>query len=243
VFGEEAPYLRYLGLQTAAYTFRDPEIHRQLGDAFWLTDSAQRMMGLYGLRDGRVATFTVHRTDDPALPADPRATVRETYKSLGWLVPRALEHCPEPDQIYYDQVAQIEIPSWSRGRVVLIGDACQAVSLLAGQGASLAIAGAYVLAAQLAYADTVGDALASYQRVWQPVVIDKQQTGRSGIEWFLPSTRSRIRLRRIMLKLAAIPGLDRYVGGAIVGKVKLSIDELAAGRQALREATSPQPSS
>jgi flavin-dependent dehydrogenase len=52
--------------------------------------------------------------------------------------------------VYYDQVAQIVLPRWSRHRVVLVGDAGYAVSLLAGQGASLAVGGAYVLAEQLA---------------------------------------------------------------------------------------------
>ena len=35
----------------------------------------------------------------------------------------------------------VEVPTWHRGGVVLTGDACCAVSLLAGQGASLAVAG------------------------------------------------------------------------------------------------------
>ena len=39
-----------------------------------------------------------------------------------------------------DQVAQIEVPRWSSGRVVLLGDSGQAVSLLGGQGASLGVA-------------------------------------------------------------------------------------------------------
>ncbi|MQA24504.1 MAG: FAD-dependent oxidoreductase [Micromonosporaceae bacterium] len=240
VFGEEARYLRYLGLHTAAYTFHDPEIHQRIDGTFWLTDTPHRMVGLYGLRDGRTAVFTVHRAADPTLPSDPRAAVREAYGSLGWLVPRVLELCPDSHQIYYDQVAQIELPSWSRGRVTLIGDACQAVSLLAGQGASLAIAGAYVLASHLAHADTVEDALASYQRSWQPVVVDKQQTGRRGIEWFLPSTQRRLWLRRVALKVMTLPGLDRYLGGALVGKVRVPIDDLAADPQTLREAGAPR---
>ncbi|MGH3828654.1 MAG: hypothetical protein ACRDQX_16015 [Pseudonocardiaceae bacterium] len=39
-----------------------------------------------------------------------------SYGSLGWLVPEALDRCPPPAEIYYDQVAQIEMPHWSRGR-------------------------------------------------------------------------------------------------------------------------------
>lgn len=66
-------------------------------------------------------------------------------RSLGWLVPRALRRCPPAEAVYYDAVAQIVMPRWSRGRILLAGGACYAVSLLAGQGASLGVAGAYVL--------------------------------------------------------------------------------------------------
>ena len=42
------------------------------------------------------------------------------------------------------------MPSWSRGRVALVGDAAACPSLLAGQGSALAMVEAYVLAAELA---------------------------------------------------------------------------------------------
>ncbi|MCA1677301.1 MAG: FAD-dependent monooxygenase, partial [Actinobacteria bacterium] len=77
VFGDEKQFFRYLGLHTAAYTFDDPAIHEKLDNSFCLTDSTQKMMGLYGLRNGRVAAFTVHRSPDPALPAEVRRTVRD----------------------------------------------------------------------------------------------------------------------------------------------------------------------
>lgn len=238
VFGAEKQFFRYLGLHTAAYTFDDPAIHEKLDNSFCLTESTKKMMGFYGLRDGRIAVFTVHQSPDPTLPAELRQTVRDTYSSLGcsslgWVVPEALEKCPDSHEVYYDQVAQVEIPQWSRGRVVLVGDACQAVSLLAGQGASLAVAGAYVLAEQLAGTDSVDEALVRYQEQWQPVVTAKQQTGRSGIEWFLPSSSTRLWLRRIVLRLTAVPGLDRYFGNALVGKTRVSIDELGGERQCL----------
>jgi hypothetical protein len=79
--------------------------------------------------------FTVHRTPDPALPQDAQDAVRREYRSLGWIVLTALAQCPPAERVYYDQVAQIEMPGWSQGRVTLVGYACQAVSLLAGQGA------------------------------------------------------------------------------------------------------------
>jgi 2-polyprenyl-6-methoxyphenol hydroxylase-like FAD-dependent oxidoreductase len=183
-----------------------------------MTDTVGQQMGFYGLRDGRVAAFAVHRTPDPALPADTRTAVRETYAGLGWLVPEALRHCPPQAEIYYDQVAQTVMPRWHTGRVVLVGDACAAVSLIAGQGASLGIAGAYLLAEQLARARSIEAALQEYERLWRPVVAEKQTIGRAGARWSLPETATQLRIRRAALRIARLPGLDRYLAALVVGK-------------------------
>jgi deazaflavin-dependent oxidoreductase (nitroreductase family) len=232
-FGPEEQFFRYLGFHAAAYIFQDAEIHRRVDGRFCLTDSTMRLMGLYGLRDGRVATFCVHRTPDPTLPADPRAALQRIYASLGWVVPRAVDRCPPSSDLYYDQVAQVEVPRWTRGRVTLVGDACHAVSLLAGQGASLAVGGAYVLGELLAAADSIEAALARYEQVWRPVVVEKQRVGRRGAQWFLPKTHRQVWARRIMLGLSTLPVVDRYVGMALIGKSTVRVAELAQPRAAL----------
>lgn len=179
-----------------------------------------------GLRDGRVAAFAVHRTLDSTLPPDPRAAIRREYGSLGWIVPRALARCPADSEIYYDQVAQIEMPRWSRGRVTLVGDACQAVSLIAGQGASLAIGGAYVLARQLARTDRIDEALDRYGRIWRPVVTEKQRVGRKGARWFLPPSRLQLRARRVAVTLGSLPRFDRYLAATLIGKAPTVVEDL-----------------
>jgi 2-polyprenyl-6-methoxyphenol hydroxylase-like FAD-dependent oxidoreductase len=218
-FGPESAFLRHLGLHTAAYTFEHPELHERLAGRFTFTDSAERAVGLYGIRGGRVAAFTVHRTSDPGLPDDPRSVVQETYADLGWVVPEVLSLCPPPPALYYDQVAQIEMPSWSSGRVALAGDACQAVSLLAGQGASLAVAGAHVMAEEVSRNDTVDAALARYHERMAPVVAAKQAAGRRTADWFLPGSPARLLMRRVALWGMRLPGLDRLLGSGLVAGV------------------------
>jgi 2-polyprenyl-6-methoxyphenol hydroxylase-like FAD-dependent oxidoreductase len=226
VFGPEPEFLRHMGFHTAAFICEAPEIRSAIGDRFVLTDSTGKQMGFYVLRDGRVAAFAVHRASDATLPDDVRAAVQDTYRGLGWLVPRALAVCPPSDAIYYDDVAQIEMPQWSKGRVVLVGDACYAVSLLAGQGASLAVAGAYVLAEQLRRAPSIGDALAAYEQLWRPVAEEKQDTGRSAARWFLPESPFLLWIRRAALRLAWLPVINRFVGGALAGKPTTLINNL-----------------
>ncbi|MFG2794705.1 FAD-dependent monooxygenase [Streptomyces sp. NPDC048419] len=227
VFGEEQRCVRHLGYHTAAFTFDDPQVHAELGDRFCLTDTVDRQMGLYALRDGQVAAFAVHRSADPRRPEDARAALRREYGSLGWLVPRALAACPPHARVYYDQVAQTDLPSWSRGRVVLVGDACQAVSLLAGQGASLAIAGAYVLADQLVGARRVEDALHGYERLWRPIIRDRQRAARRTARWFVPDSARRLRVRHAALRFAGLPGASRLAGISPAGRRRPFLRQLA----------------
>jgi 2-polyprenyl-6-methoxyphenol hydroxylase-like FAD-dependent oxidoreductase len=151
------------------------------------------------------------------------------------VVPDALEACPPSAEIYYDQVAQIEMPSWRKGRVVLVGDACYAVSLLAGLGASLGIAGAYVLADQLARARSIGQALARYEALWRPVAEEKQKAGRRAARWFLPASALELRMRRAVLRMADLPVIDRYLAAVLAGKSTALIKNLR------RTSGSPQP--
>jgi 2-polyprenyl-6-methoxyphenol hydroxylase-like FAD-dependent oxidoreductase len=208
VFGPERQYLRYLGYHTAAHVFTDEDLHAQLGGAFRLRALPAKQAGCYPLREGRVAAFYSHAEPDPTRPADPRSTLRRVYADMGWVLPTALDRCPQPPELYYDQVAQIEMPAWSRGRVTLVGDACQAVSLLAGQGAAMAMGGAYVLADELRGSRDVAAALTRYEAQVKPAVERKQAAGRRTANWLVPSTRWRIAARNHFLQLASLPGLS-----------------------------------
>lgn len=152
-------------------------------------------------------------------------------------MPRALEECPPAEDIYYDQVAQIQLPQWSSGRVTLVGDACYAVSLLAGQGASLGIAGAYVLADRLQQAPSIEQALGDYERLWRPVAEEKQASGRAAARWFLPRSALDLWVRRTALAVAGwVPLANRYVGAALAGKSTALITNLRSGNSAWQAA-------
>lgn len=217
VFGPEQDFLRPLGFHTCAWLFDDPEIRAAVGDRWLMTDTVDAEVGFYGLEGDRVAAFGVHRTDDPGLPADPPGEVRSVYPPLGWMVPRAVAGMSDPADLYYDVVAQVEVPRWYDRRVVLLGDACQAVSLIAGQGASLAVAGARLLSELLIEAD-VDRAVETYQRRWRPLVAEKQRVGRNGTRWFLPSNRGTIWLRRLMMNGSGLPIVARLMTQGLLGK-------------------------
>lgn len=228
VFGPERDHLRYLGMHTGAYVFHDPAVFEQVRGQFVLTETLNRQLGLYGLDDGRVAVFAVHRTEDGRLPEDPREALRRTYTGMGDLVERAVANCPPPEAVYYDQVAQIDAPRWTDGRVALVGDAAYAVSLIAGQGASLGVAGAYLLAERLHAATSVQGGLTDYERRWRPVIRATQQAARDRVtEWFLPTSSARLLARRWGFRAMRLPGLDRLLVGPLFPKNHRNIAELA----------------
>lgn len=216
VFGPEEEFFHYLGFQVGAYSFNDPDLAERIGEQFAITDTRDAAMFFYRLRDGRVTAMAVHRSDNPALPDDPQARLRSRYRDLGWICPAALDGCPEA--IYYDQVAQIRMPRWHTGRVVLLGDAAAAVSLLAGQGASLGMAAAYVLAEELTQHPGISSALTSFEARLRPLVTEHQKAGVSAAQWFVPATRYASVVRRTAIRLAKIPGMTRVISSAVIGK-------------------------
>lgn len=217
VFGHSTAFDRQLGMHTCAYTFDSPRLHKKLGDALVSSDELDRMVGLYGLRNGTVALFAAHRVADTVLPADPQQAIRDAYQGMGDDIAEAIEKCPDAEHVYYDQVAQVELPVWSRGRVVFAGDACQAVSLLAGQGASLAIAGGVLLVEKITSGVELSAAFAEYEDEWMPVVLEKQAAGRRAASGFLPHTRVQLWARRASLALLRSPFLGKFVTSRITG--------------------------
>jgi 2-polyprenyl-6-methoxyphenol hydroxylase-like FAD-dependent oxidoreductase len=224
VFGPERDFLRDLGFHTAAHVFDDATLHDRLDGRFAMRSVPGRLVGCYPIRDHHVAAFYAFIAPQPGLPADPRGTLRDVYSDLGWVVPEMLAACPAPPQLYYDNVAQVTMPRWHRGRVVLVGDACQAVSLLAGQGASMAMAGAHALAIELAATVDVGAALTAYEHRVRPAIVKKQAAGRRTANWFVPDSQARIRARDVILRLSALHPLEWLLrpilttpGGDIVG--------------------------
>jgi 2-polyprenyl-6-methoxyphenol hydroxylase-like FAD-dependent oxidoreductase len=208
VFGDEHQFLRPLGFHTAAYIFEDVELRRDLGGDFRLLSVPNREVGLYPIRDGKVASFFVHRTPDKVLPSSHCKELERVYGDLGWVVPDVLRHCREHSVIYYDLVAQIAMFRWSQGRVTLVGDACQAVSLLAGQGASMAMGGAYLLARELRGNRPVKKCLADYEARLKPIIESKQAAGRRTAYWIVPPSQRRIAARNGVLRLGGLPGLS-----------------------------------
>lgn len=185
VFGSEEQFVRRLGFHTAAYDFHDAALAARLGSALHVVETPGRHMGVYPAGGDHIGAFLTHRVrPGTPIPADPRAELRRIHRH-GTCVDRVLEHLPVPGELYYDEVAQVHLPSWRRGRVGLVGDACHAMSLLTGHGAGTALASAAVLADALRTTHDPAEALTAYERHAKPAVDRLQAEGRAAADEFV----------------------------------------------------------
>ncbi|WP_035847529.1 FAD-dependent monooxygenase [Kitasatospora azatica] len=83
----------------------------------------------------------------------------EAFAGLGWETPRLLAGLADSREFYFDSISRADLPTWSKGRIALVGDAA-AGATLGGMGTGAAILAAYTLAGELATAN--GDFRAAY---------------------------------------------------------------------------------
>jgi 2-polyprenyl-6-methoxyphenol hydroxylase-like FAD-dependent oxidoreductase len=104
-----------------------------------------------------------------------------------------------------DAVIQIQMPTWFQGRVTLVGDACDCPTLLSGQGASLAMGGAYLLARALHETTDYQEAFRRYQQQMFAFVQEQQKSGRNFAKSFLPGTPLGLFVQQTMMKVLLRP--------------------------------------
>ena len=101
-------------------------------------------------------------------PAETLAQLRKLLATFPAPVNRILDATAPTDILRTDMYDLPPFEGWSRGRVVLLGDAAHATTPNLGQGAAQAIEDALVLADQIANSTRLRDALKSYEEIRQP---------------------------------------------------------------------------
>src|SRR5699024_3407662 len=195
-----------MGYRAASYLFEDPGFARELGERMLMTDTVQRTGWLYAADASRVGVRFTERVDrrDASRPTPDADRLRRRFAGLHPQIDRALTRVPT--SFYDDLVAQSRAPQGSRGRVVRAGGRAHAPSLLAGQGTSLAIAGAEALARSLRATGTYVEAgLAEYERRWRPTAQKVARSGRLSAAAFIPATTLQLRLQQLTRRAVNLP--------------------------------------
>jgi 2-polyprenyl-6-methoxyphenol hydroxylase-like FAD-dependent oxidoreductase len=211
VFGDEHSFRVNLGYAFA--TFPMPNLE-QFADSAVIYLEPNRQVSVYPDGNGGVATLLVYRTRDPAnIPPERRkAVLQRRYQDSGWIVPAIVDSIGEHTPLYLDTMSQIQVPRWSDGRVVLVGDAAHCLTLISGQGASTAMGGAYILAEELSRTGDHRAAFTAYERRVRPFVTAQQRKARRFARTFVPGSRLGVYVSRAMMQLLFTPQLAPVLG-------------------------------
>ncbi|WP_328492977.1 FAD-dependent monooxygenase [Streptomyces sp. NBC_00414] len=211
LFGPEEQFHRYLGYCFAGFTMRNTF---GLSHELTMWNTPGRAAALYAVGgDDEVHAFLNFAHPVPPFDAfrDPSAQrdlVAAVFADAGWEVPGMLAAMRDADDLFFDAVSQIRMPRWSSGRVALVGDAAYAPSFLTGQGSSLALVGAYMLAGSLAGRDHT-EGFAAYEQDTRAFVTANQDQVGEGDAALFPTTARALDQRNAMLrKLSAMPSAE-----------------------------------
>ena len=173
VFGPEERFIERLGTHAAIFT-----VPNFLDLDYWQIwhygDST--MAGVYSARNNTEARAMLGfwETDLRIDYRDTEAQFAELERRMandGWVRPQLLEYMRTAPDFYFDEMSQIKMDRWSQGRLALVGDAGYCCSPLSGQGTSVALLGAYILADELAAAgDDYELGFANYHREFNDYV-------------------------------------------------------------------------
>ncbi|MDA5147257.1 FAD-dependent monooxygenase [Streptomyces sp. AD681] len=208
LFGPEVQFHRHLGYCFAVFTMPNT-LGLSHETVMWNTPG--RAAAVYAVGDDEeVHAFLNFAQPDPPYDAfgDPkaqRALLSDVFADAGWEVPGILGALHDADDVFFDAVGQIRMPRWTSGRAALLGDAAYAPSFLTGQGTSLALVGAYMLAASLADRDHA-EGFAAYEHATRDfVTLNQDLVGEGGATLF-PTTVHALEQRNARLRgLAAMP--------------------------------------
>lgn len=202
VFGPEAEFRTDFGDVLVIYNLKrspvDPEVQHVLS-------GVGRMVAIARLGDSFSVLFLWKSTDLRSdLASDLSTAVRRRFEDLGWVVPTLLREVETVSSAYFGPVSQIKMDTWSKGRVVLVGDAAWCTGFYAGYGGSLAVGGASLLGDMLErHPGNLGAALRAWEAEFRPIALMVQAQARRGREsFFLAPNELSLTLQRLFLRLS-----------------------------------------
>jgi 2-polyprenyl-6-methoxyphenol hydroxylase-like FAD-dependent oxidoreductase len=204
IFGPEEQFTTHLGLYIATVDLdrasSDPHtvlIHNAPGRAVFIHPTTGREGAAFIFRHSLLTA------DEGTDLWKQKQLLTVTYEGMGWRVPELLDHVRDSDDLYFDSVTRVRLDRWSHGRVVLIGDAADCVSLL-GEGSSMAIVGAAALAQHLAVQPTdTRAALRHYEQVHRRRLRPHHGGASIAGHLLVPETRAGITVRDAVFRTCA----------------------------------------
>jgi 2-polyprenyl-6-methoxyphenol hydroxylase-like FAD-dependent oxidoreductase len=217
IFGPDGGFEFPMGCHVASFEVAG---YRPRSDRVYVAHTAPgRYIARFPVRDDKTLFFMLLRNEylPAALPADEsarKAALTAACSGMGWECPAILSALNTADGIYFDSISQIRMDTWTKRRVTLIGDAAACPSLIAGEGAGLALAEAYVLAGEIhEHPCDLDLALGNYQDRLKAYVTGKQLAAEKLVPSFVPRTAAGVRARDFATLLMRLPVVPQILMG------------------------------
>ena len=230
-FGQEKDFIRNFGFYFAIFT-----IPNQFKLDHWELSymSEARIMNIFSTgNDHEAKAMCMFGADNNGYDykdiQSQKKRLHDLYKADGGFILRLMESLKDTPDFYFDTISQVRMNSLSRGRVVLLGDAGYCPSPAAGQGTSLALTGAYVLAGELARANGEYEAAyANYERQMKQYIEINQQLI-DGVEKMFPKSKKQAWVQlNVMRLLFSLPWKEKVLK-RMFKKMQQKVDDAANG--------------
>jgi 2-polyprenyl-6-methoxyphenol hydroxylase-like FAD-dependent oxidoreductase len=191
-FGNENEYMHFLG-QYFSITIVNELLVKENSTQIYNEPGKFVMLNAYNDKTDIVLCFSSENEIpyDYRDEAQQRKIISEQFACQSWRIPELLEKIENATSFYFDKVCQIKMPSWTKGRVALVGDAAYCASPAAGMGGSLAIIGAAALADALQkHRGNVEPAFQEYNESFRPYIEMVQASAADNLDVLIPKARA-----------------------------------------------------
>ncbi|MCC8249729.1 FAD-dependent monooxygenase [Saccharothrix luteola] len=205
VFGPHEDYLTTWNAMICAFQLKEQAPSYEAGDSIIIA-RAKRAVWVFGLADHAPTALLTYRTTDiqDQFSGSRVDRLRSVFSRMDDPVVRhVLDSLEEAPDHLFDSVHQVRMPRWSKGRVVLVGDAAWCMNLYSGMGATSSLRGGAALGVALReHPDDLTAALDAWEAGLRPFITRHQRTTRLKQQMFVPSSRRAEALRSVLLGLA-----------------------------------------
>ncbi|MDN3506026.1 MAG: FAD-dependent monooxygenase [Simkaniaceae bacterium] len=153
VFGDDSKFLRKYGIHFCVFPISNI-INLNRSELVYFEKG--KFVAAYAINNHSYGCLAF-KSNEETLPL--KKTFEDKFKDLDWEIHPFTSAMNASNDCYINSIAQVRMPSWSKGNVALVGDAAHAASAM---GTSLSMVGAYVLAREIE--DANGDYSAAFDR-------------------------------------------------------------------------------
>ncbi|WP_180899629.1 FAD-dependent monooxygenase [Martelella soudanensis] len=219
LFGPDDACLAPLGYSFAVY---DVDAPRSFESDFLSYAEPGHLAEYYVLHDGQLAAMHVWRNEMAGQADNGFGQLEDVCGKSHPEVRAILERAEKTGAVpMIDTLTMVELPEWSKGRVLLLGDAAHCLTLVSGQGAGMALASAEMLGSALTTSPDLASAIETHEAALRPIIIRLQVRSRKMASVFIPRGKFTFHLRNAVMRHMPRAWLGRYFTSAIKAEIAL----------------------